>query len=193
MADDEIGEARPSAEPLGEEAKLWTLSRIDIRSPLSPRAFQVARVELEHPVRGRVTEIGTAPGAFDAAFAALCQILRISPRLLSFDVRSEAPVEGEALNIRIDVELELGGRIYKGTSLGKDLVRCAISAWLDAASGELEGEGQGKLRGHRFEVSGIDENDDLWTFSTDDREAAEEVEAEFREDGFREIRRLGAR
>jgi hypothetical protein len=39
----------------------------------------VARLELIHPERGRVTDIGNAPGAFDAAFNAAANILRITP------------------------------------------------------------------------------------------------------------------
>lgn len=61
----------------------WTLSKIDLRSPVMANAWPVARLELIHPVRGRVTDIGKAPGAFDAAFIAAGHILGIDPRLLS--------------------------------------------------------------------------------------------------------------
>ena len=110
----------------------WRVRRIDIRSPVLKDAHPVARLELEHPVRGRVTDIGEAPGAFDAAFVAAGRIVGVSPQLLSYSVRSGEPVEGQALPIRIDVEIELDGGRYAGSSSGVDLVRCSVEAWLDA-------------------------------------------------------------
>ena len=110
----------------------WRVRRIDIRSPVHKDAHPVARLELEHPVRGRVTDIGAAPGAFDAAFVAAGHIVGVSPLLLSYNVRSGTPVAGEALPIQIDIEIELNGERHKGTSSGVDLVRCSVEAWLDA-------------------------------------------------------------
>jgi len=114
------------------DVRAWRVRRIDIRSPVSKGAWPVARLELEHPDRGAVTDIGKAPGAFDAAFVAAGHILGVSPQLLSYEVRSAAPVEGEALLITIDVEIELDGRRSKGSAQGVDLVRCSLEAWLDA-------------------------------------------------------------
>jgi 2-isopropylmalate synthase len=114
------------------DVRQWQVRRIDIRSPVLKDAWPVARLELEHPVRGRVTDIGKAPGAFDAAFVAAGHIVGVSPQLLSYNVQSGPSVAGEALPIRIDVEIELDGRRYEGSSSGVDLVRCSVEAWLDA-------------------------------------------------------------
>ena len=114
------------------DVRQWQVRRIDIRSPVLKDAWPVARLELEHPVRGRVTDIGKAPGAFDAAFVAAGHIVGVSPQLLSYNVQSGTSVAGEALPIRIDVEIELDGRRFKGSSSGVDLVRCSVEAWLDA-------------------------------------------------------------
>ena len=114
------------------DVRQWQVRRIDIRSPVLKDAWPVARLELEHPVRGRVTDIGKAPGAFDAAFVAAGHIVGVSPQLLSYNVQSGTSVAGEALPIRIDVEIELDGRRYSGSSSGVDLVRCSVEAWLDA-------------------------------------------------------------
>lgn len=121
-----------NANHAGGDARQWTIKRIDIRSPVHPEHWPVARIELEHPVRGRVTDIGKAPGAFDAAFVAASHIVGVSPRLLSYNVRSGEPVPGEALPITIDVRIELEGGTFEGTSSGADLVRCSVEAWLDA-------------------------------------------------------------
>ena len=109
----------------------WRVRRIDIRSPVKTDAWPVARLELEDPERGRVTDIGTAPGTFDAAFLAASRIIGVSPRLLSYNVRSAATVDGAALPITVEIELELEGRKASGRSSGLDLVRCSIEAWLD--------------------------------------------------------------
>ncbi len=97
-------------------------------------AWPVARLELDHPVRGRVTDIGKAPGAFDAAFIAAGHILGIEPRLRRFNVVSTFAEEQVALSIRIDVELQLGDKTAMGTCSGVDLLRCSMSAWLEAAA-----------------------------------------------------------
>ena len=116
------------------DLKLWTVTKIDIRSPVMPSAWPVARLELSHPKRGRVTDIGTAPGAFDAAFVAAGQILSISPELLAYNVVSYDVDEEKALKIKVDIKLRLNGKEMVGTSTGVDLVRCSLDAWLDAAS-----------------------------------------------------------
>ena len=84
-------------------------------------------------VRGRVTDIGKAPGAFDAAFIAAGHILGIEPRLLSYNVASTYSENESALGIRIDVELQLGESTANGSFSGIDLLRCSMSAWLQAA------------------------------------------------------------
>lgn len=117
---------------IGKGIRDWRLRRIDIRSPVLKDAWPVARVELEHPQRGRVTDIGSAAGAFDAAFVAASHIVGIRPRLLSYNVESGPPGEESALPITIAIELELEGRIFSGRSSGVDLLRCSLQAWLDA-------------------------------------------------------------
>lgn len=167
----------------------WRLSRIDIRSPVSPDAWPVARIELEHPQRGRVTDLAAAPGAFDAAFKAAAQILGISPRLISFNVVSAAPAAEGALSIHLIIELERDGQVYTGSSFGVDLARCSMCAWLEAAT-KLEPASRVSTKATEtrpYQTSGIDENDDLWIFASTDAEAAEAIAVEFREDGYRAV------
>lgn len=114
------------------DVRHWHLRRIDIRSPVLKDAWPVARLELEHPERGRVSDIGTAPGAFDAAFVAAKQIIGVHPHLSSYNVRSGPPGEEGALPITIEIEVELDGERLAGSSSGVDLVRCSLEAWLDA-------------------------------------------------------------
>lgn len=125
--------AHSETKPVGGNAiRQWRLRRIDIRSPVLKDAWPVARLEFDHPIRGRVTDIGSAPGAFDAAFVAASHIVGIKPRLLSYNVQSGPAGDEGALPITIAVEIELDGETFSGTSSGVDLVRCSLEAWLDA-------------------------------------------------------------
>ena len=135
-----MSDSATKAEPeIGRpDVRHWQLRRIDIRSPVMKDAWPVARIELEHSVRGRVSDIGTAPGAFDAAFVAAGQIVGIHPHLLSYNVKSGPPGEEGALPITIDVQIDLGGKILAGSSSGVDLVRCSLDAWLDAIAKSAE-------------------------------------------------------
>ena len=45
----------------------WKLTRLEIRSLAAADAHPVARVELEHRTRGRMSDLAAAPGAMDAA------------------------------------------------------------------------------------------------------------------------------
>src|SRR5260221_5190801 len=105
----------------GPDVREWSVRRIDIRSPVLPDAWPVVRVELNHPQRGRVTDIGPAPGAFDAAFVAVSQIIGVRPQLQTFDVRSLSSTES-GLSIVVEVVVVLDGQSYLGKSAGLDLV-----------------------------------------------------------------------
>lgn len=97
-------------------------------------AWPIARLELFHPARWRVTDIGTVPGAFDAAFEAAGRIVGIAPQLLSYEVKSTYSEADEALNFEISLEPQLDGVTCRGTGTGYDLIRCSSIAWLDAAA-----------------------------------------------------------
>ena len=178
---------------VGEGAALtgWTLTRIEIRTAISGNKWPVARVELDHVTRGRVTDIATAPGAFEAVFKAASQIVGIDPRLLTYNVSAAGFRKDRSLAIRVDIELELDGKIYRGSNAGSDLVRSSLLAWLAAAAKGVAGmDGTKRCAARPFQVSAIDENDDLWIFASSDQGAAEAIEQEFRGDGHSEVRLL---
>ena len=170
----------------------WRLGKIDIRSPVGDHAWPVARVELIHRTRGKVTDIGTAPGAFDAALAATGHIVGISPRLLSYNVTSHAPAIEGALSATVEMELEYNGETYFGSSFGVDLMKCTLAAWLDAA-GKISGvdEVRRERVARPYQVSAVDENVDLWIFASPDAEAARAIELEFGVEGHTQVKTLG--
>ena len=169
----------------------WSLSRIEVRTSTSGKKWPVAHVELDHMTRGRMSDIATAPGAFEAVFKAASQIVGIKPELLSYNVCSSARQLNKSLMIRVEIELELDGNVYRGSSTGSDLICCALLGWLEAVRKGGEGrEGSSRIRARPFQVSALDENDDLWIFASSDQGAAEAIEQEFREEGYSEIRLL---
>lgn len=124
------------------DPKQWTLSRLDVRSPIAPVAWPVARVELIHPVRGKVTDLASAPGIIDAAFAAAGQIVGITPKVANYDVHSARTTADGSLIVSVQIELELHGRHYHGSHTGVDLIHSTLSAWLEAACLALGGRSE---------------------------------------------------
>ncbi|RST29480.1 2-isopropylmalate synthase [Sphingomonas ginkgonis] len=119
---------------------LWKLNKVDIRAPVSATAWPVARVELEHGERGRVTDIASAPGALDAAFLAVSQVLGIAARVDSVDMQylaAEKDVEGpagQAATVLVEVTVDVSGEIFSGRARARDILPCCVSAYLDAVS-----------------------------------------------------------
>lgn len=173
------------------EASQWKVGRIDLRSPVGKASWPVARVELEHASRGRVTDIASAPGAFDAVFLAAGHIVGVRPPLLRFDVHSASPAADHALAITVAIAIELDGEVYEGASFGVDLVECALSAWLKAISKVHRRSGGlpfGKPRA--YQLSGIDPNNDLWIFASEDEGAVLSIQSEFLNDGYTSVELL---
>lgn len=121
-----------SASNESNPAACWSVRRIDVRSPVTRGSWPVARLELEHPDRGRVTDISHAEGAFDALFSAASHIVGVAPRLLGYNVYSLGRDSDDVLRIRVDIDLHVNGANVSASCTGVDLVRCSIEAWLDA-------------------------------------------------------------
>ena len=122
---------------------LWKLSKVDIRSPVSANAWPVARVELEHGERGRVTDIASAPGALDGAFAAVSHIMGLPARVDSLDMQyiaadaEEAPADGQGASVLVEITIEVDAEIFAGRARARDILPCCVSAYIDAASNAL--------------------------------------------------------
>ena len=124
----------------GAPERLWKLNKVDIRSPVSATAWPVARIELEHGERGRVTDIASAPGALDAAFLAVSQMMNIPARVdqldmqyIAIDADDPAP-DGQGANVLTEITLEVDGELFAGRARGRDILPCFVSAYIDAAS-----------------------------------------------------------
>lgn len=124
----------------GRPQRLWRLSKVDIRAPVSDKAWPVARVELDHGERGRVTDIASAPGALDAAFAAVSQMIRIPARVETLEMQYLAGETGEdgadaqGANVLVEMTIDVEGEIFAGRARARDILPCCVSAFIDAAS-----------------------------------------------------------
>jgi 2-isopropylmalate synthase len=123
--------------------RLWSLSKIDIRAPVSANAWPIARVELEHGERGRVTDLASAPGALDAAFAAVSQIMSLPARVDTLDMQyvaadpddADAPGEDDqGAKVLVEITIDVEGEIFAGRARARDILPCCVSAYIDAAS-----------------------------------------------------------
>ena len=119
---------------------LWKLSKVDIRAPVSANAWPVARIELEHGERGRVTDVASAPGALDAAFSAVSQVLGIPARVDSVEMQylaadpDEKSEDGQGASVLVEIHVDVDGEIFSGRARARDILPCCVSAYLDALS-----------------------------------------------------------
>jgi 2-isopropylmalate synthase len=124
----------------GRPQRLWKLSKVDIRAPVSDKAWPVARVELDHGERGRVTDIASAPGALDAAFAAVSQMIRVPAKVETLEMQylaadpGEAGEDGQGASVLVEMTVEVEGEIFAGRARARDILPCCVSAFIDAAS-----------------------------------------------------------
>jgi 2-isopropylmalate synthase len=122
---------------------LWKLSKLDIRAPVASNGWPVARVELKHGERGRVTDIATAPGALDGAFAAVSQMMGVAARVDSLEMQyiaadpEEPAADGQGANVLVEMTIAVDGEIFSGRARARDILPCCVSAYIDAASNAL--------------------------------------------------------
>ena len=120
--------------------QLWKLSKVDIRAPVAAHAWPVARIELDHGERGKVTDIASAPGALDGAFAAVSQIMGVPARVDSLEMQyiaaepSEPAADGQGASVLVEMTIDVDGEIFAGRARARDILPCCVSAYIDAAS-----------------------------------------------------------
>ncbi len=106
----------------------WTVLRTELRTTAGRNPKQFARVELEHPTRGRISDIASGDGPVAAAFAAVERITGYSTDVISLETRLRTH-EGHREFVA-DIEVEIDGRRFTGRARGPDIVTAAIDALL---------------------------------------------------------------
>lgn len=106
----------------------WTVLRTELRTTAGRKPKQFARIELEHPERGRISDIASGDGPVAAAFAAVQRITGTEVDVIALETRMRA--NGQAREFVADIEVEIAGRRYTGRARGPDIVTAAIDALL---------------------------------------------------------------
>lgn len=119
----------------------WRLSRMEIRSLAAANAHPVARVELEHRERGRMSDLAGAPGAMDAAFTAISQIMDAPARVEDIDMQYVAaepgPDDDQSADVLVELKAEVFGEIFTGRARARDIIPACASAYVDALNNAL--------------------------------------------------------
>ncbi len=121
----------------------WKLSRLDIRSPVAANANPVARIELDHRTRGRISDLASAPGALDAAYTAISQIMDLPARVCDIDMQyvaadpGEAGPGGQGADVLVDLKAEVEGEVYAGRARARDIIPACAGAYIDALNNAL--------------------------------------------------------
>ncbi|TRO97307.1 2-isopropylmalate synthase [Glycocaulis profundi] len=137
----------------GETANLWTLARIEIRAPMTSTAQPVARVELNHSTRGRVTDIATAPGSLDAAFQAVSHIMETPAKVESLDMQyiaadpDEPADDGQGADVLVEMTIGVDGGSYPGRARARDIVPACVTAYIDALNNAIAARRRGQTSG----------------------------------------------
>ena len=106
----------------------WTVLRTELRCTAGPRPTQFARVELEHPERGRVSDIAKGDGPVAAAFGAVQRITGADAEVSSLETRMVHTATGR--EFIAEIELDVHGRTVRGRARGPDIVTAALDAFL---------------------------------------------------------------
>ena len=121
----------------------WKLSKLEIRSPIAANADPVARVELEHRTRGRISDLAAAPGALDAAYTAISQIMDLPARVADIDMQyvaadpDESGPDGQGADVLVDLKAEIDGEIFAGRARARDIIPACVGAYVDALNNAL--------------------------------------------------------
>ncbi|MEO6359629.1 MAG: hypothetical protein ABIO43_03520, partial [Sphingomicrobium sp.] len=97
-------------------------------------------IELEHGERGRITDIASAPGALDAAFSAVSQIMGLPARVDVLDMQyvaadpSEEQEGDQGASVLVEMSIEVEGEFFAGRARARDILPCCVAAYIDAAS-----------------------------------------------------------
>ncbi|WP_270375017.1 2-isopropylmalate synthase [Marinicauda sp. Alg238-R41] len=132
-----------SEEAPGTHDPDWRLSKLEIRTPLAANAHPVARVELEHVTRGRISDLAAAPGALDATYQAVSQIMDAPARVADIDMQyiaaeaEEAGADGQGADVLVELKAEAFGEIFTGRARARDIIPACVSAYVDALNNAL--------------------------------------------------------
>ena len=104
----------------------WEFVRVETRSSSETRMRPFARLTLNHVRRGRVSDIGTGEGPFQAVFNAMCSAAGVEGKLDNLSVTRTA---GRA---HAEARVRVNGRVFAGAGADPDIIVAASEALLAA-------------------------------------------------------------
>jgi len=114
----------------GSKSAVWRLKRVEMRAAYGAQVEPFARVELEHPDRGLVTDIATGEGPIHAAFNAVQHITGLSATVEELEI-DHVGAEGRTDCIA-DTVLRIEGARFSGRARTRDVIPAGVEAYVDA-------------------------------------------------------------
>lgn len=112
----------------------WQLARLEIRTTLSPEQWPLARVELLHAERGRLTDIAWKEGPMECVFLAIRRLVGLDAKIKSLHLAYVPADEdsGGACMVTATVATVVDGSDFVGCHTCDDIIRSCAEAYLDA-------------------------------------------------------------
>ncbi len=114
----------------GTASAVWSLKRVEMRAAYGAQVEPFARVELEHPERGAVTDIATGEGPIHAAFNAVQHITGFTASVEELEI-NHVGAKGRTDCIA-DIVLRIDGQLFVGRSRTRDVIPAGVEAYVDA-------------------------------------------------------------
>jgi len=113
----------------------WQLRRIDIRTRADELAPPIARVELQHSIRGKVSDLAEGSGPIQATFKAISHILDVPCRLEEVQVCSQMRYINSGQSFAFAHIIQINeSSTFVGQAFGDDLFTACSDAYLDMQS-----------------------------------------------------------
>ncbi|BDX00905.1 2-isopropylmalate synthase [Maricaulis maris] len=130
---DELGEVNDAdlvamMEGFSPSGSRWTVLRTELRTTAGRQPKQFARIELEHPSRGRVSDIASGDGPMAAAFAAVQRITGTDATIIALETRMRSTSTGR--EFVADISVDIDGNTFSGRARGPDVLTAAIDSLL---------------------------------------------------------------
>jgi len=114
----------------GTKSAVWRLKRVEMRAAYGAQIEPFARVELDHPKRGMVTDIATGEGPIHAAFNAVQNITGLAARVEELEI-NHIGAKGRTDCIATIV-LSIKGQRFSGRARTRDVIPSGVEAYVDA-------------------------------------------------------------
>ncbi len=114
----------------GAPGGAWHLERVEMRAAYGGRTEPFARVELDHPDRGPVTDIATGEGPIHAAFNAVQNITGIKAIVEELEI-NHIGAKGRTDCIA-DIVLRIDNEHFIGRARCRDVIPAGVEAYVDA-------------------------------------------------------------